>query len=484
MLIGAIAPTLSGGVSSGCLPLGAMALSAYLRAQGIPCRVISTAFPDAAQAIRAALPEADLVGISSMTGHYLRYAIAVARKIKKERPELPVVWGGAHASLCDQELMRHDFVDFVIRGPGEKALRDLAHALASRSSVASIPGLTWKENAIIHVNPADPDFNIEELPPLDYSWLPGDISFLRDEFSYFTSRGCPHRCSYCVSSQLYHRLWYDKSVDKVVSELAEAYARYHFQSVYFWDDNVMVKISRLIDILAELARRGVRFRWSGFCRADLFARLSDTSIETLKDYGLAWLSIGAESGSQNTLDALDKGIRVDDIRVSARKLAHWDIPCDFSLMGGIPGENEADFRETLELGQWLYSTYRRASVRLFRFIPYPKMPILSRHPELDPVLPKDLYGWSDLLYQNARFPWVPPSVSRALDCLAPASLYSQRPTGRSLGDLGIGLLYYVARARWATKIFALPWEGRAVETAYRRLMMSKLSRFERALESH
>lgn len=483
ILVGAIAPpVLSNGVSSGSLPLGAMALSAFLKQKGIYCKVVSTAFPDAMGDIYNDLNSFDLLGISSMSGPYLNYAISVARSIKRIRPNLPIVWGGPHASLMDEDLIYKDFVDFIIRGIGEKSLFKLIQALEGKSSFSLVPGLTWIENGCIRRNNPDTDFHIDEMPQLDYSLLSNRYSYvLNKEFSYLSSRGCPFNCSYCVASQLYNRCWYDKSEDKVINELKDAYDEYKFKSIFFWDDNLFVNIRRLCNILSKLNNLGIHFQWSGFCRAETFSRLDDEIIGELKGKGLKWLSVGAESGSQKILDKLKKGNKVDDIKRTAAKLRKWHIMCDFSFMGGIPGETLDDFNKTLDLLKWIKDIYPQAAIRVFRFIPYPKMPILDSNKEIKALLPTDIYGWSKLSYQNARFPWVHKKINRALAVLSPASLFSEKPQGISLKNIIITLLYYITQFRFKVRFFYFPIEGLLVEKAYNRISSKKLNSFNKCL---
>lgn len=93
LIIGTIAPPVGNKVSPGCLPFGAMALSGFLKIHGIDCKVVSTALPNAIEGIFLDLSNFDILGISSMSGPYLNYALAIVEKVRKIRPELPIVGG-------------------------------------------------------------------------------------------------------------------------------------------------------------------------------------------------------------------------------------------------------------------------------------------------------------------------------------------------------------------------------------------------------
>ncbi len=479
LLVGAIAPALGNNISPGCLPFGTMALSSYLKQQGIQCKVVSTALPGAIDQILNELNNVDLVGISSMSGPYLSYAISVAEAIRKIKPDLPIVWGGPHASLMGDDLIKRQLADFVIKGVGEKSLLMLVKSLDDYLPLNSVPGLIYKENGTIRQNRTESNFNIDEFPQLDYSVAEKDYpKLLNEEFSYFTSRGCPFNCSYCVASEIYNRRWHDKSEGKIIAEISEAYDKYKFKSILFWDDNLFVDAHRLVNIFTKLRERNIHFSWSGFCRADTFSRLDYEVIEKLTESGLVWVSIGAESGSQRILNTLNKGIKVEQVRETAIRLKKQNIQCDFSFMAGLPGETKEDFYETLNLVRWIKGIYPQASTRIFRFIPYPKMPILN---SIKDSLPDNSYDWCNVTYQKTQFYRIPKEVNRALYVLSPASMYSQKPQTLSLRNMAILFLYHLTQLRIKMRFFYFPLEGIFIEKVYDKLTLKVLKDFRREL---
>ncbi|MDD5255777.1 MAG: radical SAM protein [Candidatus Omnitrophica bacterium] len=482
LLVGAIAPPLGDRISPGCLPFGAMALSGFLKAKGVDCEVISTALPNAAREIKDRLAHIDLLGISSMSGPYLEYGISVAKAAKRLRPDLPIVWGGPHASLMGEDLIRNKLADYVIRGAGEKPLLALITAIEGNLAFASVPALSWTEGGLLKESPQDNSFDINELPQMDYSVVSLKYPhLLKEDFAYFSSRGCPYDCSYCVASQLYNRRWHNKSEDRVVEELAQDYEKYQFKAVFFWDDNLFVDSNRLKRILDRLQERGIQFNWAGFCRADLLTRLDENLLLQFKKNGLRWMSIGAESGSDTVLKQLEKGIKVEDILEAAHKLKRCGISCDFSFMAGIPGESKEDFYKTLAVVRKIKSIIPDASVRVFKFIPYPKMPILEKTKDAARFLPSDAFGWGKVTYQTKNFPWVPREIHSALTILSAASAYSLRPRGFSLKNLIMGALYYINQFRLKMNFFYFPLEAVLVERLYGKLTQRVLGNFTKEL---
>lgn len=414
-----------------------------------------------------------------MSGPYLGYAITIVKNIKATKPNLPIVWGGSHASLMDEDLIMNDLADFVIRGVGEKALFKLILSLNGRFHLSSVPGLTYREKDHIIRNELDPDFNIEEFPQLDYSFVEGRFpALLREEFSYFSSRGCPFNCSFCVASALYHRHWYSKSEEKIVNELTESYQKYKFNQILFQDDNLFVDVKRLCNILSRLNKLDIHFQWSGFCRADIFSKINDEIMAELKDSGLKWISIGAESGCQETLQRLNKGIQVTQIKQAALKLKDWNVACDFSFMGGIPGETNDDFYKTLDLVKWIKQINPEAAIRVFRFTPYPKMPILDYYKEVQNFLPQNSYEWCKVSYQNNKLLRVTKEINRALIVLSAASHYGEKPKGRSLKKIIMKVLYYLMQFRIKNNMYYFPIEGLIFNILYTKISLKILNNFD------
>lgn len=200
----------------------------------------------------------------------------------------------------------------------------------------------------------------------------------------------------------------------------------------------------------------------------MFFRFDDKTMPDLKENGLKWVSVGAESGSQRILDCLNKGIKVEDIKSSVEKLKKFNISCDFSFMGGLPGEAVGDFMMTLDLESWMKDVYPDVAVIIFRFVPYPEMPILKN---MSNVLSRDTYGWSKVMYQNIRFSWVPRKINSALHVLSPASFYSFKPKGFSLANLIVKTMYYLTQLRFKMRFFYFLIEGILVEKTYSAILL-------------
>jgi radical SAM superfamily enzyme YgiQ (UPF0313 family) len=369
----------------------------------------------------------------------------------------------------DEEVLREGLADYVIRGVGEKGMLSLVQGCELNST----PGLSYLQDGELVRNNKDECFDINSLHEIDYALLSNN-STLKDIYPYFSSRGCPFNCSFCVSSELYNRKWYNKNEDKIVNELKLAWEKYKFNYVSFWDDNFFVDFKRVNRIISRLLESGVKINWGGYCRVDAFCRHPDEEIINLRNKGLDWLSFGAESGSDITLNRLSKGTTVNNIKETALKLRRVGINGDFSFMGGLPGENIEEFGKTISLLRWIKENNSRISIRLFKFVPYPCMPIIK---DIDIDLPKNIYEWSNVTYQAASFKWVPDKINNTLDVFSAASMYSDKPKRFSI----FTILYYLTQFRFRFNFFMFPIESRLINMVYTWINLNKHKQFERKI---
>jgi len=161
-----------------------------------------------------------------------------------------------------------------------------------------------------------------------------------------TSRGCPYHCNWCAKP-IWGQRYNVRSPESVVTELEWLKATYHPDHIWFVDDILGLKpgwVKRFAD-LVERERVGTAFK--SLCRADLLLR--EDTVDALRRAGAEAVWLGAESGSQKILDAMDKGTRVDQTREAARRLHAAGIKVGFFLQFGYPGETRADIAATLQL---------------------------------------------------------------------------------------------------------------------------------------
>jgi anaerobic magnesium-protoporphyrin IX monomethyl ester cyclase len=161
-----------------------------------------------------------------------------------------------------------------------------------------------------------------------------------------TTRGCPYHCNWCAKP-IWGQRYNTRSPDQVAAEmrwLKETYAPDH---VWFADDIMGLKPGWLVDFAMAVRKFEAGIPFKCLSRADLLLREGD--IKALAEAGCQIVWIGAESGSQRILDAMDKGTKVEQITKAAALLRQQGIQVGFFLQFGYPGETLADIERTLEM---------------------------------------------------------------------------------------------------------------------------------------
>lgn len=322
------------------------------------------------------LDDALCVGISLLTGSsMIRYALEFASMVRSRNPDIPLIWGGVHPTMLPEETARNEYVDIVVRGDGEITLLELARAINRDRPISAVKGITYKQgNRIIH-NP--------DREPLDLNSLPIEIPYdlielNKYEFAPFpvhTSRGCPHKCTFCYNL-FYHKgqRWRCKTAERVLDEVEFVTKKLHVKNISFtWEDNFFVDKKRIEKICKGIIKRKLNIRWESFCRFDYASRFEDEFFKLLEESGCNLLSFGAESGSQRVLDnIIQKGLKVDQILEATRKIAKTNIKQITSFMCGVPGETLEDLEKTFNLIDELVKINPNISINgIFFYTPYP-----------------------------------------------------------------------------------------------------------------
>jgi len=219
----------------------------------------------------------DVVGISSLFTPYFREALEVAARVKK-RTDAIVVMGGSHASAVPESLLASPQVDYVIRGEGERAFVEFLRYLKGEQAIGRVPNLAYRSCGEIVFNPIGDNFPIDELPFPDLSDLRAANYELAGKPLTFmiTSRGCPHKCSFCSVHTTFGADYRRRSLENVLEEIALRYRQGH-RVIDFEDDNLTYYKSTF----KELCRR-------------LIARFPDREMEFVAMNGISYLSLDDE----------------------------------------------------------------------------------------------------------------------------------------------------------------------------------------------
>lgn len=343
-------------------PLGTLVAASIVRAMGFGVSLFDTnlrkgleEFPDT---LRRQRPKYVVIyddGFNYLTKMCLtnmrEAAFAMARTAKKTG--CTVIVSSSDAADHYEKYFPHG-VDFVVRGEGEETLKELLTGLERGDDLATIPGLAFKtEEKSVLTAPRKVMSNLDDLPlpAWDLVDMPAYRTIWEDHHGYFslniaTTRGCPFKCNWCAKP-IYGNRYNSRSPLAVVNEIEMLLQ--DFKPDHFWisDDIFGLKPGWVHEFRDLVVSRNLDFRYKIQSRADLL--LEAKTVESLAASGAETVWIGAESGSQKILDAMDKGITLEQIRQATALLRKKGIKVGFFLQFGYPGENLEDIDATIRM---------------------------------------------------------------------------------------------------------------------------------------
>ena len=335
-------------------PLGVLYLGGALEQAGHEVDIIDFFIDDDPYAaIEKSIHLSDAVGLSVDNVSYNESA-HVAQYIKDKDPRLPVVIGGPHCTLYqEQSLANIPAADVSVIGDGEQAIVDLAAAFEGTRSLSDIPGVFYREKSgIAHGKPAERIENLDSVPfparhlVTRYEYGKSSKLFQSKRLtSLTTTRGCPFVCRYCTQHAISHG-YRQRSVDNVMAEFHDIIEQ-GYQSVMLADNIFLANQKRAHAILDELIAIDTPLElFIGGNRPDVINR---SLAEKMRQAGVKYVSIGLISGNQDMLDFLNKQTTVEQIK----NVVHLCDELGFFLHGtfilGGPFEDKNHFKTTIDL---------------------------------------------------------------------------------------------------------------------------------------
>jgi radical SAM superfamily enzyme YgiQ (UPF0313 family) len=329
--------------------LGLMYVAAVLREAGHEVRIVATGL----RPTQALLPEdvahADLVGITA-TSALFGHAKEVLATIRTWRPELPVVLGGAHATVSTASALEAGF-DYAILGEAEITIAKFVENLG-HGEPRNTRGIAFLDDTgAVHKTPESPlveDLDTLPFPARDLYDYDAFKAAGGWEMGIMSSRGCPFRCTFCQPTlNLIFGRMRKRGPENVAAEMAELQETYAPQMLYFKDDTLSANglewFSRFQSALNEL---GVTQRWKCNTRVD---KVGPRILDAMAAAGCEEVVFGVESGSQRILDFYQKDIVVEDTIRAFALCKERGIHAGANVILGAPMETPEEMEQTYQL---------------------------------------------------------------------------------------------------------------------------------------
>ena len=334
-------------------PLGLLSLSAYLKRLGYCVDVYDSTFGTKDELLRR-LQEfpGGVLGIYTnlITRRNVIEIMAAARRCGWK-----VILGGPESANYPEEYLRAG-ADVIVVGEGETALAELLPALESAGPhrLGAIRGIIYTNEAgeTVHTPDRAKIADLDALPFPDREAIDHRkyLDVWREyhgasSINLITARGCPYRCTWC-SHAVYGYSHRRRSPANVAEEVAAIVERYHPDQLWYADDVFTISHPWLHQYSAELKRRGLFLPFETITRADRLQTAA--SVRALQELGCYRVWIGSESGSQRILDAMQRGVTVEEVRTAVRLAQEHGIKVGMFLMWGYEGEEIEDIAATVE----------------------------------------------------------------------------------------------------------------------------------------
>jgi anaerobic magnesium-protoporphyrin IX monomethyl ester cyclase len=339
-------------------PLGLLYIAAVLEQAGHTVAAIDAAAEQlnvGSTVARVQDFQPDLIGIGSFTVTF-DTCKKLGLGLKAALPQVPIVLGSYHVSLVPEEAMANPQFDVGVIGEGEETMLDLIEHYQGGRSLDSIDGIVYrKDDGALHFTGKRKKLrDLDQLPfparhllpPNLYRPVPVDDHAF-PKFAMVTSRGCPHACAFCQKSRSGYR---SHSPQYVADEIEHLVRDFGVRDIAFVDSLFCANKKRVYAICDELIRRGLNKKVSWTCSSRVEV-VDEPLLQRMKEAGCWRTRFGIESGSDEVLDFISKGITKDKIRAAITAADKVGLrPKAFFMVGHMPDTRET-ILETIEFAK-------------------------------------------------------------------------------------------------------------------------------------
>lgn len=355
-------------------PLGLMYLASFLRANGKDVCLLDASigeeFIDKDGFYRHGMNDTtlrdviqkigpDVVGVNCMFTIHSKGSHDTANVVKEICRDIPVIFGGAHASALPELVLKDLNVDVVVKGEGELTLLELVNRLEKNRPLTDVDGTVVRTNGTVRYNKPAPFIRDLDLIPFPARDMLDMWPYWNEEYqvehslsppraSMVTSRGCPYNCNYCSIHALWAHKYRARSPQNVIEEIEQLKRTYGIREIAFMDDNISFDKKRMEDLLDGLISKNVNIRWSTPNGIAIWT-LDEEIIKKAKKSGCYKLTFGIETGSARTQKFIRKSYidleKTKQLIKCCNRVGLWTLS---AFILGFPYETKEDIEQTIK----------------------------------------------------------------------------------------------------------------------------------------
>lgn len=319
---------------------------------------------------------ATALGMTVMPGPQLNQAVPLSKKIKAALPHLPIIWGGYFPTQHSDVILQSDYVDYCVMGQGELTLLELLDTLQLGGDLSAVNGLAYKENGQIIQTPPRALTPLEKFPPLPYHKVQVE-RYVQNNYvgtrtiDHNSSFGCPFACNFCAIVSMTNRRWLPEPPERMANTLQFLQAEYGINAVQYHDMDFFISEPRVAEFCERIKDFGLS--WWALGRIDELSRYKDSTWRLMKQSGLKMIFCGAESGSDEMLERMNKGGQASTQLTLelAAKMKQYGIVPEYSFVLGNPPEPERDLEITFNFIRRLKQINPATELILYTYTPVP-----------------------------------------------------------------------------------------------------------------
>lgn len=341
-------------------PLGTIQVASWIRDHDHEVSLFDTNLIADPLLIKPFLDGVDLLAIYDDGFNYLtKMCLTNMREAAFEMIKLAKARGIPVAVSSSDSTDQYDLyidagADYILLGEAEETLLELCSVLQEDGDVRGIKGLVYKnEGESVNTGRRPvlrdldqlpmPAWDLVDIEPYKSIWMEGNGYF---SLNLATTRGCPFKCNWCAKP-IYGQKYNSRSPGHVVKEIE--FLMKNFKPTHFWmcDDIFGLKPGWVQEFDRLVKEKELEFKYTIQSRVDLM--LEGDQIDALASSGLYEVWVGAESGSQKVLDAMDKGTKIEQIYEATKLLKSKGVKVAFFLQFGYPEETRSDIQKTIDM---------------------------------------------------------------------------------------------------------------------------------------
>ena len=334
-------------------PLGILYVAAYLEANNISNSVFDStfkSFKEQTTFLLKQLPEFICIYTNLITKLNVIKLMKWIRETSKLN-DSKIILGGPDVTYNWENYLKSG-ADYLVIGEGEQTTHELITSCVKGEDLSQITGIAYKNKNgdFVKNAPRIKIKNIDELsfPAREKIDIDAYLSVWKkyhgaSAINVSTQRGCPFTCKWC-STAVYGQSYRRRSPALVADEIEYLKRTYNPDGIWFVDDVFTVNFKWIKELNKEFQKRGLKIPFECITRAE---RLNDAILKCLQEMGCFRIWIGAESGSQKIIDAMDRKVAIEQVRSMIKRSRDYGIQSGTFIMVGYPGEDEKDINETI-----------------------------------------------------------------------------------------------------------------------------------------